>query len=219
MPRWWTRLRRDRPRARPAPSAASMIAGMTGNSPARTGWCSRSCVAMRMASKRPAATVATSNAARPMLYTASSRVRREGSRLRLSCVGMENSGTYSTTRSSAGTGTPTQVRRPFSATTTCSPPRTAGATLSAWPSSSAARANTAASSSGPPSSVFAPMTPAALATALAPSPRPSGMGRSTRAVSAGGSVAPARLYVSRAADTIMRSITSRGFRAGPARVR
>ena len=91
-------------------------------------------------------------------------------------MALVSSGTSTTHRSAAGTGTEMAMTRPsLSAHDTVSPPHSAAATLSGWPSARAASASNASRDSGPPSSALPATSPPTQAAALEPRPRAGGM--------------------------------------------
>ena len=129
----------------------------------------------------------TSTAARPTFATASARETLSGRTPRAAAVGIRRSGTRRAgRRSGCGSSRCTES----SSSAIVKPPNTAAATLSGWPSISAANANTEIGSASIPRSsrADAATTPATVAAADEPSPRSSGIRfRPRRASGASGS--------------------------------
>ena len=105
-------------RTRTGPSASSSAWRDPLARSKRTSWCKRSSVAARSTSTSPAASAATSNAVRPMLKTASSKVIARRTMPRDSSVDVFAVGTHAITAGSKGSGTCTACPAAVATTTT-----------------------------------------------------------------------------------------------------
>ena len=119
--------------------------------------------------------LARSRLARWILKTASALDTVGGSTARASTVALVSSGIRTTQRIVSGRGTDTAMTPAGVSHDTVRPPWSAAATLSGCPSARAARARSAARSSGVPATALAPSIPPIHAAALDPSPRLSGI--------------------------------------------
>ena len=137
----------------------------------------------------------------------------EGDGLR--SVGIGCSGTRSTTFRFSGTEPARGRRAPSSHTATCSPPRSAGAMLSAWPSRAAPMGSSSSMLRGLPARTFAPSRAAARMAALAPSPLASGKPLRQSKERAPGRFAPLASKKASAAASAMRGTRSSGCSISP----
>ncbi|SQD96030.1 hypothetical protein FMEAI12_3430010 [Parafrankia sp. Ea1.12] len=203
-------------RSRPTRSAE---AGMAGR---RYGWCIRSSVAVSSSRERsspaPAAgsapdSASASSAARPMFTAASACGTCFGRAPRACSVDWRRDGTNTTGRSSPSGATRRDRGTSPSYQATVRPPSRAAATLSGCPSIALATRSRPAAPSGPPARASAAVTPATIAAADEPRPRPCGI-RFTQRSASPGCAHSSSSKVARIARTT-RCASSAGTASGP----
>src|SRR5437870_2644630 len=176
----------------PACRAALVTSSYPGTSERRNGtWSTSSSPAARSrasACARPWTRAALFAAAR----TASACGSVAGSAARARFVSTVKSGTANTSASDGCNGSGVTTRPSGPRSTRLAPPKTAGATLSGWPSRSLPSSASPARSSFSSSSAAAAAAPATVAAAEDPSPRATGMSESAASARPAGTSCPAR---------------------------